>query len=98
MYPVRKKKIDGFEFLCVIVEICVLTCDPLQDYKLKLHLMLNHKNEPAGEMAKAKEVLTKSKLDGCIHKCGLCGSRYNSVANFTRHIKDVHQITRAEYR
>ena len=69
-----------------------------KDYKLKLHLMLNHKNEPAGEMAKAKEVLTKSKLDGCIHKCGLCGSRYNSVANFTRHIKDVHQITRAEYR
>ena len=80
------------------VEICVITRGPLQDYKLKLHLMLNHKNEPAGEMAKAKEVLTKSKLDGCIHKCGLCGSRYNSVANFTRHIKDVHQITRAEYR
>ena len=69
-----------------------------KDYKLKLHLMLNHKHEPAEEMAKAKEVLTKSKLDGCVHKCALCGSKYNSVANFTRHIKDVHQISRAEYR
>lgn len=69
-----------------------------KDYKLKLHLMLNHKHEPAEEMAKAKEVLTKSKLDGCVHKCALCGSKYNSVANFTRHIKDVHQISRADYR
>ena len=69
-----------------------------KDYKLKLHLMLNHKNEDSEEMAKAKEVLTKSKLDGCVHKCALCGSKYNSVANFTRHIKDVHQISRAEYR
>ena len=72
-------------------------------------------------MAKAKEVLTKAKLDGCVHRCALCGSKYNSVANFTRydtnmtstscnatilfknftnfrHIKDVHQITRAQYR
>ena len=69
-----------------------------KDYRLKLHLMLNHKNESAEEMAKAKEVLTKAKLDGCVHKCALCGSKYNSVANFTRHIKDVHQITRAQYR
>ena len=69
-----------------------------KDYRLKLHLMLNHKNEPAEEMAKAKEVLTKAKLDGCVHRCALCGSKYNSVANFTRHIKDVHQITRAQYR
>ena len=68
-----------------------------KDYKLKLHLMLNHKNEDPEEMEKAKEVLTKAKLDGCVHKCGLCGSKYNSVANFTRHIKDVHQITRAHY-
>lgn len=69
-----------------------------KDYRLKLHLMLNHKNEPGSEMAKAKEVLTKAKLDGCVHRCALCGSKYNSVANFTRHIKDVHQITRAQYR
>ena len=60
--------------------------------------MLNHKNEPLEEMTKAKEVLTKAKLDGCVHRCALCGSKYNSVANFTRHIKDVHQITRAQYR
>ena len=60
--------------------------------------MLNHKNEPLEEMSKAKEVLTKAKLDGCVHRCALCGSKYNSVANFTRHIKDVHQITRAQYR
>ena len=69
-----------------------------KDYRLKLHLMLNHKNESTEEMAKAKEVLTKAKLDGCVHRCALCGSKYNSVANFTRHIKDVHQITRAQYR
>ena len=115
-----------------------------KDYRLKLHLMLNHKNESPEvggiflhflehysnfidfislfqEMAKAKEVLTKAKLDGCVHRCALCGSKYNSVANFTRydtkmtstscnatilfnyfktfrHIKDVHQITRAQYR
>ena len=67
-------------------------------YRLKLHLMLNHKNEPLEEMSKAKEVLTKAKLDGCVHRCALCGSKHNSVANFTRHIKDVHQITRAQYR
>ena len=85
--------------------------------------MLNHKTEPSDEMDKAKEVLTKAKLDGCVHRCALCGSKYNSVANFTRyvtdiltrivdfrflkeplknlfsrHIKDVHQITRAQYR
>ena len=66
-----------------------------KDYKLKLHLMLNHKNENPAEMVKAEEVLTKSKLDGCIHKCAVCSSKYNSVANFTRHIKDVHNITRA---
>lgn len=69
-----------------------------KDYRLKLHLMLNHKNERPEEMVKAKEVLTKAKLDGCVHRCALCGSKYNSVANFTRHIKDVHQITRAQYR
>ena len=68
-----------------------------KDYKLKLHLMLNHKNEDPEEMDKAKEVLTKAKLDGCVHRCALCGSKYNSVANFTRHIKDVHQMTRAHY-
>ena len=69
-----------------------------KDYRLKLHLMLNHKTEAPEEMAKAKEVLTKAKLDGCVHRCALCGSKYNSVANFTRHIKDVHSITRAQYR
>lgn len=66
-----------------------------KDYKLKLHLMVNHKNESPAEMVKAEEVLTKSKLDGCIHKCAVCNSKYNSVANFTRHIKDVHNINRA---
>merc|ERR1719228_2053065 len=34
-----------------------------KDYKLKLHLMLNHKGEPEKEMAKAKEELIKAKLD-----------------------------------
>ena len=69
-----------------------------KDYKLKLHLMLNHKSERPEDMAKAKEELTKSKLDGCVYKCAMCGSRYNSVANFTRHIKDVHEMNRAHYR
>ena len=69
-----------------------------KDYKLKLHLMLNHKSERPEDMAKAKEELTKSKLDGCVYKCAMCGSRYNSVANFTRHIKDVHDMNRAQYR
>ena len=69
-----------------------------KDYKLKLHLMLNHKGERPEDMAKAKEELTKSKLDGCVYKCAMCGSRYNSVANFTRHIKDVHEMNRAQYR
>ena len=69
-----------------------------KDYKLKLHLMLNHKNERPDDMAKAKEELTKSKLDGCVYKCAMCGSRYNSVANFTRHIKDVHEMNRTQYR
>ena len=69
-----------------------------KDYKLKLHLMLNHKNERPEDMAKAKEELTKSKLDGCVYKCAMCGSRYNSVANFTRHIKDVHEMNRTQYR
>ena len=30
-----------------------------KDYKLKLHLMMKHKNVPAHEMDKAKEVLIK---------------------------------------
>jgi len=69
-----------------------------KDYKLKLHLMLNHKGEPAEEMAKAKEELIKAKLDGCVHKCAICGNKYNSVANFTRHLKDVHSISRSQYK
>ncbi len=69
-----------------------------KDYKLKLHLMLNHKDESPEEMAKAKEALTSGKLDGCVHKCVMCGSKYNSVANFTRHIKEQHDMTRAQYR
>ena len=68
-----------------------------KDYKLKLYLMLNHKNEDAQEMAKATDVFTNAKLDGCIHECTLCGSKYNSVADFTRHIKDAHQLSRAQY-
>ena len=60
-----------------------------KDYRLKLHLMLNHKTEPSDEMDKAKEVLTKAKLDGCVHRCALCGSKYNSVANFTRYVNDI---------
>ncbi len=51
-----------------------------KDYRLKLHLMLNHKDADPAEMAKAKEVLTKSKLDGCVHRCAMCGSKYNSVS------------------
>jgi hypothetical protein len=46
----------------------------------------------------AKEELIKAKLDGCVHKCGLCGNKYNSIANFTRHIKDVHSLSRAQYK
>ena len=68
-----------------------------KDYKLKLYLMLNHKNEDAQEMAKATDVFTNAKLDGCIHECTLCGSKYNSVADFTRHIKDAYQLSRAQY-
>ena len=61
-----------------------------KDYRLKLHLMLNHKTEPKEEMDKAKEVLTKAKLDGCVHRCALCGSKYNSVANFTRYLHTTY--------
>merc|ERR1719474_1782682 len=49
-------------------------------------------------MEQAKEELIKAKLDGCVHKCGLCGNKYNSIANFTRHIKDVHSLSRAQYK
>ena len=69
-----------------------------KDYQLKVHLMTKHHDEDPEEMKKAKEELTKSKLDGCVHKCAICGSKYNSVANFTRHLKDLHRISRAEYR
>ena len=91
--------------ICLLKTIFVLICSTFtcyfcneefrKDYKLKLHLMLNHKSENPVEMSKAKEVLTKSKLDGCVHKCAICSSKYNSVANFSRHIKDVHNISRA---
>ena len=69
-----------------------------KDYKLKLHLMMAHKDQPADLMEQAKEELIKAKLDGCVHKCGLCGNKYNSIANFTRHIKDVHSLSRAQYK
>ena len=69
-----------------------------KDYKLKLHLMMAHKDQPQELMDKAKEELIKAKLDGCVHKCGLCGNKYNSIANFTRHIKDVHSLSRAQYK
>ena len=69
-----------------------------KDYKLKLHLMMVHKDQPADLMEQAKEELIKAKLDGCVHKCGLCGNKYNSIANFTRHIKDVHSLSRAQYK
>ena len=69
-----------------------------KDYKLKLHLMMDHKDEPKEMMEKAKEELVKAKLDGCVHMCQICRNKYNSIANFTRHIKDVHQMTRNEYK
>eukprot|EP00092_Neocalanus_flemingeri_P026546 GFUD01028770.1.p1 GENE.GFUD01028770.1~~GFUD01028770.1.p1 ORF type:complete len:933 (-),score=290.62 GFUD01028770.1:23-2821(-) len=69
-----------------------------KDYKLKLHLMMAHKDQPKGLMDKAKEELIKAKLDGCVHMCGVCKNKYNSIANFTRHIKDVHSMTRNEYK
>lgn len=69
-----------------------------KDYKLKLHLMMAHKDQPKILMDKAKEELIKAKLDGCVHMCALCKNKYNSIANFTRHIKDVHQLTRNEYK
>ena len=69
-----------------------------KDYKLKLHLMMEHKDQPQELMEKAKEELVKAKLDGCVHMCQICRNKYNSIANFTRHIKDVHQMTRNEYK
>merc|ERR1719471_2772174 len=69
-----------------------------KDYKLKLHLMMDHKDQPQELMEKAKEELVKAKLDGCVHMCQICRNKYNSIANFTRHIKDVHQMTRNEYK
>jgi len=69
-----------------------------KDYKLKLHLMMEHKDQPKEMMEKAKEELVKAKLDGCVHMCQICRNKYNSIANFTRHIKDVHQMTRNEYK
>ena len=41
-----------------------------------------------------QKYILQAKLDGCVHKCGLCNNKYNSIANFTRHIKDVHNISR----
>ena len=38
-----------------------------------------HKDQPAELMEQAKEELIKAKLDGCVHKCGLCGNKYNSI-------------------
>jgi len=69
-----------------------------KDYKLKLHLMMAHKEQPKALMDKAKEELIKAKLDGCVHMCAVCKNKYNSIANFTRHIKDVHSMTRNEYK
>ena len=69
-----------------------------KDYKLKLHLMMEHKDQPKEMMDKAKEELVKAKLDGCVHMCKICRNKYNSIANFTRHIKDVHQMSRNEYK
>jgi len=69
-----------------------------KDYKLKLHLMMAHKDQPKVQMEKAKEELIKAKLDGCVHMCAVCKNKYNSIANFTRHIKDVHSMTRNEYK
>ena len=69
-----------------------------KDYKLKLHLMMDHKDQPKELMDKAKEELVKAKLDGCVHMCKICRNKYNSIANFTRHIKDVHQMSRNEYK
>ena len=69
-----------------------------KDYKLKLHLMMAHKDVEKSMMDKAKEELIKAKLDGCVHMCGICRNKYNSIANFTRHIKDVHQMSRNEYK
>jgi len=69
-----------------------------KDYKLKLHLMMAHKDQPKALMDKAKEELIKAKLDGCVHMCSVCKNKYNSIANFTRHIKDVHAMTRNEYK
>merc|ERR1719361_1613242 len=68
-----------------------------KDYQLKLHLMLNHKNEDVEEMARAQEVLTTGKLDGCLHKCCLCESHFNSVTNITKHLEHVHHMSRANY-
>ena len=39
-----------------------------KDYKLKLHLMMAHKDQPQELMDKAKEELIKAKLDGCVHR------------------------------
>jgi len=69
-----------------------------KDYKLKLHLMMAHKDQPKILMDKAKEELIKAKLDGCVHMCAMCNNKYNSIANFTRHIKDVHSLSRNEYK
>jgi len=69
-----------------------------KDYKLKLHLMMAHKEQPKIMMDKAKEELIKAKLDGCVHMCAVCKNKYNSIANFTRHIKDVHSMSRNEYK
>lgn len=69
-----------------------------RDYKLKLHLMVAHKGETSGDMAKAHAVMKKSKLDGCIHRCAICQLKFNSVVSFSRHIKDSHAINRFQYR
>ena len=45
---------------------------------------------------KLKLQLSKAELDGCVYKYSLCGN--NPVAIFTRHIKDVHSLSRAQYK
>ena len=68
-----------------------------KDYQLKLHLLMTHKDQPKDLMEKAQEELIKAKLDGCVHMCALCNNKFKTIASISRHLRDVHEMSRQEY-
>ena len=80
-----------------VIEMSSSSSDSDAD-NVPLRRRMSQTKRKRGLSDKAKEELVKAKLDGCVHMCQICRNKYNSIANFTRHIKDVHQMTRNEYK